>query len=87
MYPFENVIMIHMGYLIRLCPDDALYQVEGQISLLCGGKLSFGLAHYASSEFELLAEELLMSDSEIKVTSSSVRYFYAFPQCLMQFEV
>nr|POE61972.1 hypothetical protein CFP56_41805 [Quercus suber] len=42
-------------------------QVEGQISLLCGGKLSFGLAHYASSEFELLAEELLMSDSEIKV--------------------
>ncbi|XP_021690687.2 uncharacterized protein LOC110672263 isoform X2 [Hevea brasiliensis] len=42
-------------------------QVQGQISLLCGGVLSFGLAHYASSEFELLAEELLMSDSVIKV--------------------
>ncbi|XP_022729643.1 uncharacterized protein LOC111284857 isoform X2 [Durio zibethinus] len=42
-------------------------QVQGQISLLCGGMLSFGLAHYASSEFELLAEELLMSDSIIKV--------------------
>lgn len=42
-------------------------QVQGQISLLCGGVLSFGLAHYASSEFELLAEELLMSDSIIKV--------------------
>ncbi|XP_022754631.1 uncharacterized protein LOC111302962 isoform X2 [Durio zibethinus] len=42
-------------------------QVQGQISLLRGVVLSFGLAHYASSEFELLAEELLMSDSIIKV--------------------
>ncbi|KAL6216528.1 hypothetical protein ACLB2K_009751 [Fragaria x ananassa] len=42
-------------------------QVQGQISLLCDGVLSFGLQHYASSEFELLAEELLMSDSVIKV--------------------
>lgn len=42
--------------------------MQGQISLLYGGVLSFGLAHYASSEFELLAEELLMSDSVIKVT-------------------
>lgn len=44
------------------------FQVQGQISLFCGGVLSFGLAHYASSEFELLAEELLMSDSVIKVS-------------------
>ncbi|KAL5558615.1 hypothetical protein UlMin_034826 [Ulmus minor] len=42
-------------------------QVQGQISLLCHGVLSFGLQHYPSSEFELLAEELLMSESEIKV--------------------
>ncbi|KAL3330314.1 hypothetical protein AABB24_034257 [Solanum stoloniferum] len=42
-------------------------QVQGQISLLCQGTLSFGLARYAMSEFELLAEELLMSDSVIKV--------------------
>ncbi|KAI4379802.1 hypothetical protein MLD38_006052 [Melastoma candidum] len=42
-------------------------QVEGQISLLNKGILSFGLERYPSSEFELLAEELLMSDSEIKV--------------------
>ncbi|KAL3500639.1 hypothetical protein ACH5RR_039732, partial [Cinchona calisaya] len=42
-------------------------QVQGQISLLSGGELSFGLAHYSMSEFELLAEELLMSDSVIKV--------------------
>ncbi|KAH7834094.1 hypothetical protein Vadar_012689 [Vaccinium darrowii] len=42
-------------------------QVQGQISLLSGGVLSFGLAHYALSEFELWAEELLMSESVIKV--------------------
>ncbi|KAL4332007.1 hypothetical protein GQ457_07G044890 [Hibiscus cannabinus] len=42
-------------------------QVQGQIRLLCGGVLSFGLAHIGSSEFELVAEELLMSDSVIKV--------------------
>lgn len=44
--------------------------MQGQISLLCSGVLSFGLAHYASSEFELLAEELLMSDSVLKVTDA-----------------
>ncbi|KAL5572508.1 hypothetical protein UlMin_022105 [Ulmus minor] len=42
-------------------------QVQGQIRLSCGAILSFGLAHYASSEFELMAEELLMSDSVIKI--------------------
>ncbi|KAL8110021.1 uncharacterized protein LOC141672459 isoform X1 [Apium graveolens] len=42
-------------------------QVQGQIKLVTGGALSFGLAHYSLSEFELLAEELLMSDSVIKV--------------------
>jgi len=41
--------------------------VQGQISILQGGVLSFGLRHYATSEFELLAEELLMSDSVMKV--------------------
>lgn len=33
-----------------------------------GAALGFGLAHYSSSEFELMAEELLMSDSVIKVS-------------------
>ncbi|PIA64560.1 hypothetical protein AQUCO_00100200v1 [Aquilegia coerulea] len=42
-------------------------QVQGQLSLLNGGVLVFGLAHYPSSEFELMAEELLMSDSLIRV--------------------
>ena len=43
------------------------FQVQGQLSLLCGGILTFGLTHYPYSEFELMAEELLMSDSIIKV--------------------
>ncbi|KAM0944757.1 hypothetical protein DsansV1_C11g0112261 [Dioscorea sansibarensis] len=42
-------------------------QVQGQLSLLCGGIFSFGLTHYPYSEFELMAEELLMSDSVIRV--------------------
>ncbi|XP_062230954.1 uncharacterized protein LOC133928568 isoform X2 [Phragmites australis] len=42
-------------------------QAQGQISLLSGATLTFGLTHYPYSEFELLAEELLMSDSTIKV--------------------
>ncbi|CAH8274539.1 unnamed protein product [Arabidopsis lyrata] len=42
-------------------------QVQGLISLSNGGELNFGLPRYASSEFELFAEELLMSNSAIKV--------------------
>ncbi|KAL3829950.1 hypothetical protein ACJIZ3_018752 [Penstemon smallii] len=42
-------------------------QVRGQLSLSRGAVLSFGLVHYALSEFELMAEELLMSDSIVKV--------------------
>lgn len=45
-------------------------QVQGQI-LLNQGTLSFGLERYATSEFELLAEELLMSDSLIRVSAIS----------------
>ncbi|XP_071722506.1 uncharacterized protein [Rutidosis leptorrhynchoides] len=42
-------------------------QVRGQISLYRGGSIVFGLSAYPVSEFELVAEELLMSDSIIKV--------------------
>ncbi|KAL8489690.1 hypothetical protein ACS0TY_025547 [Phlomoides rotata] len=42
-------------------------QVRGQLSLSCGAVLTFGLMHYDLSEFELMAEELLMSDSIVKV--------------------
>ncbi|KVH93854.1 hypothetical protein Ccrd_004082, partial [Cynara cardunculus var. scolymus] len=42
-------------------------QVQGQLSLSTAAVLSFGLPHDAVSEFELMAEELLMSDSVIKI--------------------
>ncbi|KAF7810029.1 uncharacterized protein G2W53_036772 [Senna tora] len=42
-------------------------QVRGQISVYYGGSIVFGLSDYPISEFELVAEELLMSDSIIKV--------------------
>ncbi|KAI8534522.1 hypothetical protein RHMOL_Rhmol10G0096600 [Rhododendron molle] len=42
-------------------------QVRGQISLLSGSSIIFGLSEYPISEFEVVAEELLMSDSSIKV--------------------
>jgi hypothetical protein len=43
------------------------FQVQGQLSLVTGAVLTFGLILYPYSEFELMAEELLMSDSTIKV--------------------
>ncbi|PPR81078.1 hypothetical protein GOBAR_AA39637 [Gossypium barbadense] len=42
-------------------------QVRSQISLYHGGTIVFGLSAYPIPEFELVAEELLMSDSTIKV--------------------
>ncbi|EMS64535.1 hypothetical protein TRIUR3_03653 [Triticum urartu] len=42
-------------------------KVTGQIRLLTGGSICFGLSENPISEFELVAEELLMSDSVIKV--------------------
>ncbi|CAA7026215.1 unnamed protein product [Microthlaspi erraticum] len=42
-------------------------QVKGQISLYRGSSIVFGLSKYPISEFELVAEELLMSNSVIKV--------------------
>jgi hypothetical protein len=43
------------------------FQAQGQISLISRSTLTFGLTHYPYSEFELLAEELLMSDSTVQV--------------------
>ncbi|XP_047941636.1 uncharacterized protein LOC125188681 isoform X1 [Salvia hispanica] len=42
-------------------------QVRGQISLYSKSSIIFGLSDYPVSEFELVAEELLISDSIIKV--------------------
>lgn len=52
-------------------------KVRGQISLYRGGEIVFGLSAYPMSEFELVAEELLMSDSIIKVCCICF-VFYAF---------
>lgn len=43
-------------------------KVRGQIRLLDGGSICFGLSEYGVSEFELVAEELLLSDSVIQVS-------------------
>lgn len=43
--------------------------MRGQIQLLSGGSIIFGLYHSSESEFELVAEELLLSDSTIKVST------------------
>lgn len=56
------------------------YQVQGQIILKCHGTLSSGLAHYPFSEFELVADEIELTDSTLKVydfykrTSFSIKY-------------
>ncbi|XP_074269772.1 uncharacterized protein LOC141592825 [Silene latifolia] len=42
-------------------------QLRGQMSILGGSSVNFGLEEYPVSEFEIVAEELLMSDSTIKV--------------------
>lgn len=48
-------------------------QIQGQIKL-SSGELTFGLAHYSMSEFELFAEELLMSDSVLRVSALSLNH-------------
>lgn len=53
---------LHMHFI------SSIVKVRGQISLLCGGSIIFGLSDYPVSEFELVAEELLMSDSIIKAS-------------------
>lgn len=68
-----NRVRCH-GFLL-LYWNISIWQVRGQIRLSCAAVLSFGLQQFASSEFELMAEELLMSDSIIK---ASVMLFILF---------
>ncbi|BBN19524.1 hypothetical protein MPTK1_8g11390 [Marchantia polymorpha subsp. ruderalis] len=42
-------------------------QVRGQLTIASDALLSFGLAHYSSSEFEVVAEEVLMTNAVIIV--------------------
>ena len=50
-------------------------KVRGQISVYSGGSLIFGLSDYPISEFELVAEELLLSDSTVKVLAYDSKCF------------
>jgi hypothetical protein len=52
-------------------------QVRERIKLLSGSTLSFGLARFSSSEFELVADELSMDDSAVKVFQCSGSDFHA----------
>ncbi|KAF7826314.1 beta-galactosidase 17-like [Senna tora] len=49
-----------------------LQLVGGHINMTNGVDLSFGLAHYGSSEFELMVEALLMSICELKAFAFEV---------------
>lgn len=60
----------------NIITSEVLLQVGGLIRLTSGAVLSFGLAHFSSSEFELMAEELLMSDSVIKVSRTRKFLFH-----------
>ncbi|KAL3690273.1 hypothetical protein R1sor_016582 [Riccia sorocarpa] len=42
-------------------------QVRGQLTIASDALLSFGLAHYSTSEFEVVADEVLMTDAVIIV--------------------
>jgi len=69
-YGVAYFILLILCFLSKdLCAQLIIYnfQVQGQLSLLSGAVLTFGLTRYPYSEFELMAEELLMSDSTIKV--------------------
>lgn len=52
-----------------------IMKVRGQISVYSGGSLIFGLSDYPISEFELVAEELLLSDSIVKVLGCDSKCF------------
>lgn len=67
MYPFCAPSISHQHVpLVTLFCSNFLIQVTGQIKLIDGGSICFGLSENPISEFELVAEELLMSDSVIK---------------------
>lgn len=48
-----------------------IFQVFGDIKLLSGSSLSFGLARYPTSEFELMADAFFMENSRLMVCEPS----------------
>ncbi|CAI9100492.1 OLC1v1037607C1 [Oldenlandia corymbosa var. corymbosa] len=63
---WTNVYIVNLARATVPMPWSRV-QVQGQLSLSCGAVLTFGLIFRPLSEFELMAEELLMSDSTIKI--------------------
>lgn len=61
--------------MFDICLTSLIMKVRGQISVYSGGSLIFGLSDYPISEFELVAEELLLSDSIIKVPDCDSKCF------------
>jgi len=61
--------------MFDICLTSLIMKVRGQISVYSGGSLIFGLSDYPISEFELVAEELLLSDSIIKVLDCDSKCF------------
>ena len=91
-YGVAYFILLILCFLSKdLCAQLIIYnfQVQGQLSLLSGAVLTFGLTRYPYSEFELMAEELLMSDSTIKVIFfffwSLVMFIYSPSTCTCLF--
>lgn len=62
-----------------------ILKVRGQISLYCGSSIIFGLSDFPVSEFELVAEELLMSDSVIKVEKLLMVVAFLLTSLILEF--
>jgi len=85
-YVLSLIIIIEFESLLKFLLFINL-QVGGLIRLTSGAVLSFGLAHYGSSEFELMAEELLMSDSVIKVSKQSYNTYFSWNTSLLLYKL
>ena len=65
---FKLCIFFVLNSMYGLHLYSLIMKVRGQIALYRGGSIIFGLSDFPVSEFELVAEELLMSDSTIKAS-------------------
>lgn len=66
-YMYKIYVFLSLFSIFHLFFFPFLLKVRGQISLLYGSSLIFGLSGFPVSEFEVVAEELLISYSIIKV--------------------
>eukprot|EP00250_Pteridium_aquilinum_P010753 c19609_g1_i2 orf=575-4888(+) len=66
-YPFWENVYVENYAKVAIPLLWSRVQVQGLIILKCHGTLSSGLAHYPFSEFELVADEVELIDSTLKV--------------------